>query len=904
MVGIPPSNTQPTINFVQFDYNALTPIYTTGAKLGSNAHAKILANGPLKEVLAQSEISVLPPWELFQPEVSEEALISSILSSQPLIDPNDKLFSRNDVDDSFKDLFAIYKGLLRIGDLTDFAVNNSKADNLRSILQSQFDRYVQEIRDYMEPLGFADIALIDGLRQSATEATLVYPASNLTNVHFGQVITNVRDDPIAGIAGSETFSIVVTRPDSTTQTVNVDLSNVSSTLNADNIVAEINAQLANASGVATRFAVERYDEFQYGLRIDFGVNESIDMTTGTAEGALFVAGTAGAGDLAGAFYLKLDNLAAADPNQFVYENINTLNAEDRGNAIAVDSNGNSYLIGKTSGNLDPNQINTDNADVFLQKYDASGQLLFTRMLGSASDANGFAVTVDSSDNVYIAGQTSSPLDSDSFGGGYDSFITKFDSAGQEQFTRQLSPFANDGAFGLGVDSADNVFISGFSRGSVGGNTHNGGSDAYVTKIDNSGNTIFNVQFGDSGDEVAKDITVDSSGNFYVVGTDDGNGFLRKFDGSGSSASETYSFDLGSLGTGGTVEGVVLDSAGDVLITGSTTNASLASTVVNAHSSGLDGFVFKVDDRTTTAAESYVTYIGTSGTDNALDITIDTTTNNVYISGSTTGQFTGEAQVGSQDAFLTKLSANGALTWTHQFGGAFNHSANALAFDADGTSVLTRLGLNPDKIVADEAQTVTALATARADQFFYVSIDDQARQKITLEVDDSFGFLMSKINAALGTKGKATFSDDVGTRRITIEAQNGGKVELFEGSDEFDLLAPLGLTEVTLYGNPQDGNELELFEQSFFELGIVDGLSVLDTTKAQDADSIILNAQRVIRNAFDFITIGPREDDPIIGPPPEFLAEKILELQGALNALQSFGIPQGNTQPGGLFSLLV
>ena len=82
------------------------------------------------------------------------------------------------------------------------------------------------------------------------------------------------------------------------------------------------------------------------------------------------------------------------------------------------------------------------------------------------------------------------------------------------------------------------------------------------------------------------------------------------------------------------------------------------------------------------------------------------------------------------------------------------------------------------------------------------------------------------------------------------------------------------------------------------------MSVLDTTKAEDADSIILNAQRVIRDAFDFITIGPQEDDPIIGPPPQFLADQIAALQGALNALQAFGTPQFNQQPGGLFSLLV
>ena len=709
---------------------------------------------------------------------------------------------------------------------------------------------------------------------------------------------------MTGITGTETFSIEVTKADLSTETVNVDLANVSGTLNIDNIVTEINAQLAAGSGIGTTFGVERYDEFSYGLRVDLGSEESINMTPGASEGALFVGGTTGSGDFGGGFFVKLDDLGAADPSQFVYENINVLESEERVNAIAVDSNGNSYVVGKTAGNLDPKQINTDGADVFLQKYDASGQLLFTRMLGSADDASGFAVTVDDSDNVYVAGQTFGLLDSSGFGGSYDAFVTKFDSTGQEQFTRQLAPFADDGAFGIAADSSGNVFVSGFARGSVGGETHNGGSDAYVTKIDSTGATVFNTQFGDTGEEIATAITVDSSGNFYVAGTDDGNGFLRKYDGSGSTAALTYDFDLGSLGTDGSIGGVVLDSAGDVLITGSTSNAALASTVINAHSGGTDAFVFKVDDQGTTAAETYVTYVGTSATDKGLDLTIDTSTDDVYLSGSTTGTLTGESKVGAQDAFVAKFSTAGALTWTHQFGGGFNHSADGLAFSASGTSVLTRLGLNGDKIVADEAETVTARSTARADQFLYVAIDDGPKQKITLEVDDSFSFLMSRINAKLGVNGRASFSDDVGTARIRIEALNGTKIELIKGSDEFDLLAPLGLSEATLYGDPQDENQLEAFEQTFFQLGIVSGLSVLDPTKAEDANSIISGAQLEIRQAFDFITLGPQDDEPVIGPPPQFLADQIASLQGALNALQSFGTPQFNQQPGGLFSLLV
>ena len=224
------------IPFIQFDFNSLTPIDTTGAKLGSAAHAQILANGPLKDILAQVEIGVLPPWELPVPEVTEAELISRVLSSRPLIDPDDPLFDRDDVDENFKQLFAIYKVLLRVGDSTDFALNNSKADGLRTILQSQYDSYVDQLREYMDPLNFKDITLIDGLRQAKIESTLDYPATNLTDVHFGQVVATVRDDPVSGITGTETFRIEVTKANGATETVNVDLAKVSGTLNLDNIV--------------------------------------------------------------------------------------------------------------------------------------------------------------------------------------------------------------------------------------------------------------------------------------------------------------------------------------------------------------------------------------------------------------------------------------------------------------------------------------------------------------------------------------------------------------------------------------------------------------------------------------------------------------------------------------------
>ena len=86
----------------------------------------------------------------------------------------------------------------------------------------------------------------------------------------------------------------------------------------------------------------------------------------------------------------------------------------------------------------------------------------TQRLGAKGDASGFAIAIDSNDNVIIAGQVSGTLTTDGYGGGYDTFVTKYDSTGQELFTRQASPYSNDAGLALTIDSSDNIFIAGLT----------------------------------------------------------------------------------------------------------------------------------------------------------------------------------------------------------------------------------------------------------------------------------------------------------------------------------------------------------------------------------------------------------------------------------------------------------
>ena len=69
----------------------------------------------------------------------------------------------------------------------------------------------------------------------------------------------------------------------------------------------------------------------------------------------------------------------------------------------VDSSYNIYVTGSTSGGLDGN-TNSGIHDIFLVKYNSSGIKQWTNQLGTSSGEQGYGVTVDSSDNIYVTGE--------------------------------------------------------------------------------------------------------------------------------------------------------------------------------------------------------------------------------------------------------------------------------------------------------------------------------------------------------------------------------------------------------------------------------------------------------------------------------------------------------------------
>jgi len=97
----------------------------------------------------------------------------------------------------------------------------------------------------------------------------------------------------------------------------------------------------------------------------------------------------------------------------------------------VDSSDNIYSTGNTHRGLDGN-TNSGLADLFVVKYNSSGTKQWTQQLGTSSEVRANGVAVDSSGNVYAAGSTSGALDGNSNAGSYDLFVVKYNSNGVKQ----------------------------------------------------------------------------------------------------------------------------------------------------------------------------------------------------------------------------------------------------------------------------------------------------------------------------------------------------------------------------------------------------------------------------------------------------------------------------------------
>ena len=181
-------------------------------------------------------------------------------------------------------------------------------------------------------------------------------------------------------------------------------------------------------------------------------------------------------------------------------------ADDEAFDLAVDTAGNIYITGYSTGS-------GTSYDITTIKYDAGGSELWVMRydgpLSSYDAAN--ALAVDASGSVYVTGYSGGAYTS------YDYTTIKYDAAGNEQWVARYNGARNsyDYANALVVDDLKNVYITGTCVGS------NNYYEYATIKYDAAGNEQWTVLFDLPGyNDSGSDIAVDATGTVYVTGTSD------------------------------------------------------------------------------------------------------------------------------------------------------------------------------------------------------------------------------------------------------------------------------------------------------------------------------------------------------------------------------------------------
>ena len=159
---------------------------------------------------------------------------------------------------------------------------------------------------------------------------------------------------------------------------------------------------------------------------------------------------------------------------------------DYGLGVVVDSSNDIYVSGYADGVFDGNTHSGSN-DIILVKYNSSGDKQWTKQLGTSESDIGRRVTVDSSNNIYVTGWTLGGLDGNTGSGSLDIILVKYNSSGTKQWTKQLGTSENDQGLGVMVDSSDNIYVTGQTAGGLDNNTNLGGdSDVFLVKYNSDG----------------------------------------------------------------------------------------------------------------------------------------------------------------------------------------------------------------------------------------------------------------------------------------------------------------------------------------------------------------------------------------------------------------------------------
>ncbi|MDJ0677046.1 MAG: SBBP repeat-containing protein [Calothrix sp. MO_167.B42] len=361
----------------------------------------------------------------------------------------------------------------------------------------------------------------------------------------------------------------------------------------------------------------------------------------------------------------------------------------------VDTDGNIYIGGGTDGSLAEQNLGA--RDAWLSKYDSNGNQLWSKQFGTSGAELIFDKVVDENNNIYVTGNTTGELGNNTNQGGVDVFLAKYNSDGNQEWIKQFGTVTFEDYTNVTTDKDGNVYLSGHTIGSLGGDNQNLGqvlgqgvdggvpsTDPYVFKFDSDGNELWRAQLGTVTLDDNWGLAVDQDGNVFLGGNTKGD-----FGGQNASSAGEYDSWLVKLDKDGQEEWVKqfgtpeydflwameTDSQGNLYVTGWTLG-DLAGENVGSY----DVWLAKYD---TNGNQVWIKQFGSTGDDAPFRDGIEIDSNdNIFLTGYTNGDF-GAANAGSYDAWVAQYDTDGNQLWIQQFGTPDYDTASTVSADDDG-----------------------------------------------------------------------------------------------------------------------------------------------------------------------------------------------------------------------------
>ncbi|ALL13574.1 hypothetical protein [Caulobacter henricii] len=935
---------------ITFDTSALLGYYQARTGQVNGAPTAATSSGRSKAVVPTA------PWVGGSAEPS--TLVKAALNGRKFVDEEGNATSLKGASGDYKKLFATYQALNTLSAIAARASEKGVSDGEIKRLQTALTKGLSEVTSYTQNLSLDQGRLTPGSVMTTARSTVGVP-KNVFGYITDTIYSGQSDDPVPKFQGNVSFDLAV-RKFGVTTNLTMDLAEMGATPRTmSNVVSFMNGKL-KAGGFETSFAVERKvgetrtvqvngqpvtlpatgDDF--ALRVRGDSSEQLTFTATAATPAVYITTAAGNPDPDkdtktedAVIENTLTKYSAAGGGQaggkvFSETLQGTISSVRK---TVSGSDGSIYMLADVTKDVSGQVIKGDQ-DVALLKYDSAGHLLYARSLGATDSASGLNLAVASDGSVAVAGSVTGrlqgavdgPINSDATSGKTDSFVTRYDASGDEQWTVRRGAMLEDEATAVAFGSDGILYVGGRSKSDLPASTTatGGGYDSYLTAfatdLNGGPKALFTEKFGTTENDSVSDIVVNGS-QVVVGGKENGNAVLRSFTVAPTVVTENASSmtsagvtvttpvtytkaaaltagavrDLGSL-KGGELVGLKIDG-GQLYVGGHTSNGalSLANTTSGA-SGGSDGFVGRLSlDLSDTSADT-LAYYGGTGDDTVTGMAI--ANGSAWLVGAAGKNLEGQSTVGEKDGYVAQIDVGtGAVSWSQRLTGKDGYAMpTSIAVDQAGSSSLDAFGLPKGKMDFTQSERLVSATAARAGDTFQIRTRERGTlTTITIDAKDTLETLADKIKRASGFRAKVETSSDGNARKLKISpAYATSTIEVLAGKGGTDVLQALGLSAGVVRSTKTESGKTVSADGGgpVFGLQLPPELDLADEAGRKNASSVITRAMSAVRTAYREIAdnaLGINNSATNTagktgGTVPAYLKNQISNYQAALNRL--------------------